>query len=121
MLKVFIAFLVAASVLAVINIPKVSLAIMVMMEDNQYKKTNYHYSSGATKGFSVWSRKGFGDVLDQFEKYKRLHPTDQILYRNFTKQYWKAWRWGDYFLDDCYRLPYTELPADAKTVSRGIE
>ena len=121
MRKILILFPIALTLLLLINIPIVSLGIMVVMEDNQYKKTNYHYSSADPIGFSVWSRKGFQDVLDQFGEYKKRHSSDTILYRNFTKQYWKAWRWRDYLFDKRYQLPFKELPADAKRVSRGME
>ena len=94
---------------------------MVILGDNQYKKTNYHYSSGDKSGFSVWSRKGFEDVLEQFEKYKTRHPDDSLLYRNFTKEYWKVWRWRDYLLNEQYQLPFKDAPPDARKLSRGRE
>ncbi|TDE15239.1 hypothetical protein [Dyadobacter psychrotolerans] len=120
MRRFIILFLISLLVLTLLNLPKVSLGIMVMMEDTQYKKTNYHYSSGDDiKGFSVWSRKGFQDVQEQFEKYKERHPSDTLLYRNFTKQYWKVWRWRDYLWNEQYQLPFQEEPSDARQVSRG--
>ncbi len=92
---------------------------MIMTGDNGYKKGNYHFSAGENAEFSVWSRKGFDDVLDQFEIYKKRLPSDSTLYRNFKPDYRKFWRWKEYALDDRYDLPFREIPADAYYVNRG--
>ena len=120
-MKVLLALVLILILLVTVNIPRVSLGIMIVTEDNQYKKTNYHYSSSASDGFSVWSRKGFEDVQGQFERYKKLHNSDTVLYRNFTKDYWKVWRWAVFLSDERYQLPYKNLPSDAHLVSRGME
>lgn len=109
------------SLIALVNIPKVSLAIMIMMNDSDYKKSNYHYSSGRSDGFSVWSRKGYDDVLGQFEIYKRKQNSDTTLYRNFKPVWWKVWRWGFYISESRYRLPFKEMPDDAFELSHGID
>jgi hypothetical protein len=104
-----------------VNLRVVSLSIMVFLQDNEYKKTNYHYSSACKDGFSVWSRKGYEDLLEQFAVYKKLHPTDTVLYRNFQPDYRKIWRWYFYWSEQRYKLPYTTMPDDAYQLSRGVK
>jgi len=108
------------SLTGISNIPQVSLAIMIMTDDSDYKKSNYHYSSGKSDEFSVWSRKGYEDVLAQFEIYKTQQNSDTILYRNFKPEWWKIWRWGFFLSENRYQLPFKEMPADAFQVSRGV-
>jgi hypothetical protein len=107
--------------IAISNVPKVSLSIMIMTGDNGYKKGNYHFSAGENAEFSVWSTKGFDQVLRGFEVYTIQHPRDSVLYRNFKPEYRKFWRWKEYALDDRYDLPFREIPADAYYVNRGNE
>jgi hypothetical protein len=108
-------------IIAVTNIPGLRLGIMVMLGDPEYKKTNFHYSSADPNGFSVWSRKGYKDVLEQFDLYKQTHPGDTVLYRNFQVDNRKFWRWYAYWSEEQYALPFRELPADAYVNSRGGE
>jgi hypothetical protein len=81
------AIFIAAIVIS--NMPVVRRAIMVIANDPEYKKTNFHYCTAAEAGFSVWSRKGYEDVLEQFAVYKQTHPGDTVLYRNFQVDYRK--------------------------------
>lgn len=82
---------------------------MIMMNDNDYKRGNYHFSAGSENQFSIWSVKGYEDVLEAFDKFKKTQPANFTLYRNFTPQYWKFWRWYAYSSEAQYALPYKNL------------
>ena len=118
-LKLLITLIFLTLVVAASNIPKLSLGIMIMVGDNDYKKGNYHFSAGKNAEFSVWSTKGFDHVLREFEVYKKLHPTDSILYRNFRPDYGKFWRWKEYWSEERYELPFRKIPVDAYYMNRG--
>lgn len=119
--KIFVSLILLISAVGILNIPDVGLAIMIMTNDREYKQSNYHYSGGPADEFSVWSRKGYEDVVEQFEKYKKQENNTGILYRNFKPDWSKVWRWYFYLSENRYKLPYREIPGDAYRVSRGVE
>ena len=98
--RILLVAIATLSSITFVNIPSVSLAIMIMTNDREYKKSNYHYSSGPADEFSVWSRKGFEDVNEQFEVYKKKNNETAILYRNFKPDWRKIWRWYLYLSEN---------------------
>ncbi|OZI08161.1 hypothetical protein BWI93_10615 [Siphonobacter sp. BAB-5385] len=95
-------------IVSVSNIPIVSFFISFFTGNLSMMNPDYHYIS-QKGGFSIWGRKGSEDVLSQFEAYKKRHPEDTVLYRNFQIKPWQFWRIYEY-TDPCYRLPYQQMP-----------
>ena len=69
-----------------------------------------HHFISQKGGFSVWGRKGYDNVMSQFEAYKKRYPDDTVLYRNFQIKPWQFWRIYEYTYPS-YRLPYREMPS----------
>lgn len=89
---------------------------MIMMNDNDYKRGNYHFSGNSANQFSIWSVKGYDDVVEAFDQYKKTHPADSTVYRNFKPDYRKFWRWYAYETERQFKLPYRYLTSDEMNI-----
>ena len=58
--------------------------------DNQFKNDHYHLNPTVPKSF-----------IEEFPG-----TTDTIVYRTFWRNPLAFWRWGEYFYDKRYKLPY---------------
>ena len=97
---------------AISNIPVVSFFISFFTKNLTMMGPDYHFISGQG-GFSVWGRGGgYEETEALFEQYKKRHPSDSTLYRNFKISPWQFWRISEYFGSKAYRLEYKEPPAN---------
>lgn len=94
--------------IAISNIPLVSFFISFFTGNLSMMNSDYHYTS-QNSGFSVWGSNGYEDIVSRFEAYKKRHPEDTVLYRNFQIKPWQFWRIYEYTYPS-YRLPYREMP-----------
>ncbi|MDQ1087271.1 hypothetical protein [Siphonobacter sp. SORGH_AS_1065] len=112
--KVIIWSIILILFVGICNIPIISLFISVYTGNIYFKRASFHFIS-EKGGFSVWARNGYEDIVSQFEAYKKRHPEDTVLYRNFQIKPWQFWRIYEYS-DPPYRLPYREMPPDVSRV-----
>ncbi|MDQ1087273.1 hypothetical protein [Siphonobacter sp. SORGH_AS_1065] len=106
--KVIIWNLILILLVGVSNIPIISLFISFFTGNLYLKEASFHFTS-EKGGFSVWARDGYEDIVSHFESYKKRHPEDTVLYRNFQIKPWQFWRIYEY-TNPYYRLPYREMP-----------
>lgn len=120
--KIFKWTIVILVVIIVSNIPIVSLFIGFFTQTKFFDESNYDYSSGSgkfqtnelhLKGEDPNARNR--DLIKQFNPYKKGHPNDTILYRNFKINVLKFWFWREYIHDNRFHLPYKELPKEEST------
>lgn len=71
----------------------------------------YHYeTSNCEFTFRMVPTKGrdLSDMQTAFIKFSQKSDLskDLILYRTFQKNYWKFWKWREYFTYDKWKYPY---------------
>ena len=86
-----------------------SLAIYILLNffgsEYAYKFSN----SDASFTFEAIPRKSRDlDMMKAVHaSFIKAHPDkDSMIYRSFSKKYWKFWQWYDYLQDDYYKYPY---------------
>ena len=72
----------------------------------------YYHTSDCKLGMVEYPEKGsgFDTMYKRFENKKNFGeiPPDVVLYRDFSKNYLKFWKWGDYLTHNRWKLEYKE-------------
>lgn len=98
------------------------LFFRIFLAGQPIKSSTRHYSSNNPDGFSIWAQYYSWDYISRkFSNYRKDHPADSILYRNFKMNPLYFWEWYDYATDPVYKLPYKAMPPDADSIERGQE
>jgi hypothetical protein len=97
MKKYTILFIIAVLLL---NLPPMNLVLGP--DDVSYSNNNGTFTFDESNA----SGRDYDLCIENFEAFKSAKHRDTILYRITAINLLKFWRWGIYFVDDKYKLPY---------------
>ena len=117
--KMIAGILFAIGIIAITNVPFVSLFFRLTIGGESLKGHKKHFSSNNPAGFSIWAQDSYGYTVQLFREYRAKHPADSLLYRNFMIKPFQFWNWYEYATYPAYRLPYRPIPEDAEENERG--
>lgn len=104
--------------IAVCNIPLVSGIISLVVGESKFKVPGCHYINGSGKfrqmsyrglkeGSHFKYSNGYEDAETNLRIYRLENPDDTtILYRRFSINPLKFWRYWEYLTCECYNLPF---------------
>lgn len=98
------ALIVVACILLFANIPPFTSLFEILLDERHYRYSNYNGSLTFTEFMS----RGF-EMMNNRHKSCLVHKPnlkDKQIYRLFTKNPLAFWRWGLYFFDERFKLPY---------------
>lgn len=105
-------------IIVISNMPYITGIISFFVDAGHYRYSNADGSSTYTEfnnhDFDLGIRRHHSCNL------LRSSNSDQTMYRLFTKDPFTFWRWGRYFYDDRYKLPYrdwNEIKQNRKTIA----
>lgn len=89
-------------IILLINIPPIKY-IFSLAEDGKYFR--YNNNSGSFT-FTEFKARDYEMMERRLQNFMKKGNSETTVYRLFGKSVWRVWRWGDYFFDDRYKLPY---------------
>lgn len=92
--------------IALCNLPAPSDTFELWVDYNHYKYSNGDGSWRITENLFMNDRFNFARKLSTPIFFERDPGADSTIYRNFTKNPLAFWRYGKYFFDRRYTLPY---------------
>jgi len=98
--------LIAVSLIALCNISGPSDFFELWVDYNHYQYSNGDGTFRFTENLFKNDRFNFRRTLINPEFFRRNPGADSTVYRNFTKNPLAFWRYGKYFFDRRYTLPY---------------
>jgi hypothetical protein len=98
--------LIAVSLIALCNLPGPSDFFELWVDYNHYKYSNGDGTLKFTENLFKNDRFHFTRTITWPEFFKKYPNGDTTIYRNFTKNPLAFWRFGKYFFDRRYTLPY---------------
>jgi hypothetical protein len=93
-------------IMLISNFPPIKSVISLFTDENHYRYSN---ADGSFTGVDIPFKGRLYNLAPVLPKsFKEKHPTssDTIVYRLFWKNPLAFWRWGEYYYDKRYNLPY---------------
>lgn len=86
------------------NVFPLAIVFRLFLDERHYRYSNYNGSLT----FTEFMNQNFDTMKNRHEACKLARPDlkDKRIYRLFTKNPLAFWRWGRYFFDERYKLPY---------------
>lgn len=108
-----IIFIIASAIILLTNLPPFNQILKALVDEGHYRYSNY---DGSFTSYEFVSR-NFKMVESAHRVCLRHSPAlkDKKLYRLFSKNPLAFWRWGLYFFDERYKLPYKNWEDIKKT------
>ncbi|WP_259016538.1 hypothetical protein [Emticicia fluvialis] len=103
-----------------IGLFRMLLGSVLFLPEFHIKDFNYSTAHGE---FRMWEDEMKGphirDIDIIFKSFRECYPTspDTIVYRNFRRNIWEFWNWGNFFTHERYKLPYLS-PDDIKSMKK---
>jgi hypothetical protein len=99
--------IVVLSILLISNIRPIKSIYGLLIDENHYKYSNANGSYTSMDNQFKNSYLNLDEIsLLKENIYLNLHSNDTVIYRCFKKDPFAFWRWGEYFYDKRYVLPY---------------
>lgn len=99
-------FLWVLCVIIITNLPYITGVIAFVADEGHYRYSN----SDGSSTYTEFNNHDFDLAIRRHSSCNRLRSSkaDQTLYRLFKKEPFAFWRWGRYFYDERYKLPYKD-------------
>ncbi|MGF1924837.1 MAG: hypothetical protein ACQUHE_11720 [Bacteroidia bacterium] len=97
-------FIIAGAIIFLTNVPPFTFLLRTFVDEGHYRYSNYN---GSYTSYEFMSR-DFAMMKRNHRMCLKYQPElkDKKIYRLFSKNPFAFWRWGLYFFDERYKLPY---------------
>ena len=86
------------------NLPPLKWLVSLVVDENHYCYSN----NNGSFTFAEFKARDRAMMYRRYTPFRETHPElpDTNLYRLFKRDLFCFWRWGEYFYDSRYKLPY---------------